>query len=70
MGLPNKDEVQGKANQAKGAIKETIGRAVGDSDLESEGAAERTSGHIQEGTGKARRKVGDAISDVGNTVRR
>ena len=28
MGLPNKDEVEGKFDQAKGAVKENVGRAV------------------------------------------
>lgn len=70
MGLPNKDEVKGKVNQAKGAIKQEVGRAVGDSELEAEGAVERVGGHLQEDAGRARRKVVDAISDVGDAVRR
>jgi len=70
MGLPNKDEVQGKVDQAKGAVKENIGRAVGDRDLETEGAADRAGGNVQEGFGTARRKVGEAIKDVGDAIKR
>ncbi len=33
MSLPNKDEVEGKLDQAKGAIKETVGNAVGNKDI-------------------------------------
>ena len=28
MGLPNRDEIEGKFDQAKGKTKETVGRAV------------------------------------------
>ncbi len=70
MGLPNRDELEGKFDQAKGATKETVGRALDDRDLEAEGDAERTGGEVQEGLGKARRKVGEAIEDIGESVRK
>lgn len=69
MGLPNKDEIEGKFDQAKGAVKENVGRAVDDDEMESEGAADRAGGKIQEGFGTAKRKVGDAISDIGDKIR-
>jgi uncharacterized protein YjbJ (UPF0337 family) len=65
MGLPNKDEVEGKFDQAKGAVKENVGRAVDDREMESEGAADRAGGNIQEGYGTAKRKVGEAVEDIG-----
>lgn len=70
MGLPNKDEVEGKFDQAKGAVKENIGRATGDRNLEDRGAADRAGGKVQEGFGTAKRKVGDAIKDVGDSIRK
>ncbi len=70
MSTPNRDEVEGKFDQAKGAVKENIGRATGDADTEAEGAAERDSGHVQEGFGKAKRKVGEAIEDIGDAIKR
>jgi uncharacterized protein YjbJ (UPF0337 family) len=70
MGLPNKDEVQGKWDQAKGAVKENVGRAIDDKEMESEGAADRASGNVQEGFGTARRKVGEAIEDVGDAIKK
>lgn len=70
MGLPNRDELKGKLDQAKGAAKETVGRAVNDRDLEDEGHADKTGGKVQEGFGKARRKVGEAIEDIGEAVRK
>jgi uncharacterized protein YjbJ (UPF0337 family) len=68
MGLPNKDELKGKAEQAKGSIKETVGHAIGNRDLEEEGARDKVQGQTNETVGKVRRKVGDAISDVGKAI--
>lgn len=70
MGLPNKDEVEGKWDQAKGAVKENVGRAIDDRDLEAEGQADRASGNVQEGYGTARRKVGEAVEDIGEAIKR
>ena len=68
MGLPNKDEVEGKWDQAKGKTKETIGRAIDDEELEAEGGADRVKGNVKEGVGTARRKIGEAIEDVGDAI--
>ncbi len=54
----------------KGSVKETIGGATGDRDLEAEGQADRASGNVQEGFGEAKRKVGDAIKSVGDAIRK
>jgi len=70
MGLPNRDELEGKFDQAKGKTKETVGRAIDDRDLENEGTADRAGGKVQEGFGKARRKVGEAIEDLGDAIER
>jgi uncharacterized protein YjbJ (UPF0337 family) len=70
MALPNKDELEGKFDQAKGAAKETVGRALNDRHLEDEGNADRTGGKIQEGFGTAKRKVGEAIEDIGESIRK
>ena len=68
MGLLNDDEIEGKFDQAKGAVKDKVGEATGDRDLEAEGEADRASGNIQEGFGTARRKVGEAIEDIGDKI--
>ena len=70
MGLPNRDELEGKFDKAKGKTKETIGRTLNDRDLEHEGQAEHTGGQVKEGFGKARRKVGEAIEDIGDDIKR
>jgi uncharacterized protein YjbJ (UPF0337 family) len=64
----NKDEVKGKIDQTVGTVKQAIGRNAGDPVLEEEGADQRAAGDVQHGVGKVRRKVGEAISDVGRKL--
>jgi len=66
----NRDEIEGKARNIKGAIKETAGRATKNPRLESEGADERESGAVQEEAGRVRRKVGEAVEDLGKKIKR
>lgn len=70
MGLPNKDEMEGKLDRAKGNIKQGAGRLINDPDLENEGELDEAGGKIKEGAGKVRRKVGEAIEDVGDKIAR
>ena len=70
MGIPNKDEVKGKFREAKGTVKEKVGRAVNDPEMIQDAQNEKSAGRAQETVGKARRKVGDAIKDVGDAIRK
>lgn len=70
MGLPNRDEVEGKFDRAKGTVKENVGRALNDRDMEAEGTADRASGNVQEGFGTAKRKVGEAVEDIGDAIKK
>ncbi|HUE81914.1 MAG TPA: CsbD family protein [Pyrinomonadaceae bacterium] len=70
MGLPNRDELEGKFDKTKGSAKETAGRVLDDRELESEGQADRAEGNIKEGFGKARRKVGETVEDIGESIRK
>jgi uncharacterized protein YjbJ (UPF0337 family) len=64
----NKDEVEGKADQAKGKIKQAVGDLKDDEQLRNEGAADEASGDVQEAFGKGRRKVGEAVKDLGKKI--
>jgi uncharacterized protein YjbJ (UPF0337 family) len=55
----NKDRVAGAAKEAKGKVKQKIGKAAGDSKTEAEGAAERTEGKARNTLGKVKSKVRD-----------
>ena len=62
------DEIKGKGKQVKGAVKEKLGKWTGDRNLEDSGTAERAEGDVQEGFGKAKRKVGEAVEDLGEKI--
>lgn len=66
--MNNSDEFEGKGKQIKGKIKDKVGEITGDRDLEAEGEAEHIEGDVQEGFGTARRKVGNVIEDVGESI--
>lgn len=62
------DEVKGKGKQVTGAVKEELGKLVGNRDLEETGNQERFEGKVQEKVGKVKRKVGEAIEDLGDRI--
>jgi uncharacterized protein YjbJ (UPF0337 family) len=64
----NENEVKGNLDKASGTVKENVGRALGDPILESEGADQRAGGNVEAGFGKARRKVGEAVKDLGDKL--
>jgi uncharacterized protein YjbJ (UPF0337 family) len=45
--IMDKDRIVGSGKQIKGAVKQTVGKAVGDAKLESEGKADRIEGKVQ-----------------------
>jgi len=47
----DKDRVVGSAKQVKGAVKQAVGKAVGDTKLESEGKADKREGKVQNAIG-------------------
>lgn len=68
MSTPNRDEVEGKFDQAKGTIKDKAGEVLGDRQMEAEGEAEHAKGETQETWGKVKRSVGDAVDAVGDAI--
>jgi uncharacterized protein YjbJ (UPF0337 family) len=53
-----RDKAEGKMHQAKGKVKEVIGRAVNNPDMEAEGNVEKLGGVVQEKVGDVKRSVG------------
>jgi len=66
----NKDELKGKAESLKGRVKQGTGDLTDDDRLRSQGTADEVAGEIQEGSGKARRKGGQAIKNAGDKLKR
>ena len=65
----NKDELDGKMDRLKGEVKQKVGDLTDDKRLHDEGVADEAAGRVEEGYGKARRKVGDALHDVAHKIK-
>jgi uncharacterized protein YjbJ (UPF0337 family) len=66
----NRDELKGKGEQLKGKVKQGVGHLTDDERLHDEGAVDEAAGDIQEGYGRARRKVGEALDDIADDIKR
>jgi uncharacterized protein YjbJ (UPF0337 family) len=66
----NRDEFQGKNDKLKGKIKQAAGDLTDDERLHDEGVADEAAGKVEEGFGRGRRKVGEALEDLGDTLKR
>jgi uncharacterized protein YjbJ (UPF0337 family) len=58
MKSSTQDKAEGKMHQVKGKIKETVGKLVGNKDLEAEGKGENLGGEVQEKVGDVKKVVG------------
>jgi uncharacterized protein YjbJ (UPF0337 family) len=56
----HRDEIKGAAKDAKGSMKEAVGKATGDEQLQADGTADRVEGKVQKGVGALK----DAARDV------
>jgi uncharacterized protein YjbJ (UPF0337 family) len=66
----NKDEMKGKADEVKGRVKGAAGELTDNDDLKDEGAVDEMKGSARDEAGKARRKVGNALDDLGDRIKR
>ena len=63
-------ETGGRVKKAKGKVREAVGIITGDRKMEQEGSLQRAEGAVEEGLGKARRKVGEVLTNLGNVIKR
>ena len=66
----NRDELDGKKEQLKGKMKQAAGDLTDNDRLHDEGVADEAAGDVKEGFGRGRRKVGEAIEDLGDSIKR
>ncbi len=59
----NKDRIEGSAEEAKGKIKETVGKATADAKLQGEGKAEQVAGKTQNAIGGLKDAAKEALED-------
>lgn len=59
--MMDKNRMEGALDQAKGAVKETLGKVTGDSKLQAEGAADKVAGKAKSAVGETKDTVRDAL---------
>jgi uncharacterized protein YjbJ (UPF0337 family) len=57
----NKDQVQGRATEAKGNVKEAAGKLVGNQKLQGEGLVDQAKGKTQAGYGDVKEQVKKSV---------
>ena len=57
----DKDRIAGSAKKIKGSVKETIGKATGDTKLQADGKADKMEGKVQNAIGGVKDAVRDAL---------
>ena len=57
----DKDRIEGAAHRVKGALKEAVGKVIGDVKTQAEGAAEKTAGKAQNAVGGAKDAIRDSL---------
>lgn len=53
----SKETVEGAAQKGVGAVKQAVGKAIGDEKLQAEGSADKFKGTVKEAFGKAKDAV-------------
>ena len=66
----NKDELEGKARAVKGKVKQGLGDLTDNERLKDEGVADEAAGDVQDTIGHGRRKIGEAIEDIGEKLKK
>lgn len=59
----DKDRIAGAAKQAKGAVKEAVGKVVGDDKLVAEGKRDKVEGKVQNAVGGLKDTVRDVLKE-------
>ncbi|MCM2330346.1 MAG: CsbD family protein, partial [Pseudomonas sagittaria] len=58
----NKDQTQGRIEEAKGKVKEVVGKVVGNEELEQEGKIQKIGGKVQA-------QLGDLKDDIKKVIK-
>jgi uncharacterized protein YjbJ (UPF0337 family) len=57
----HKDQVEGAGKQARGAIKDAVGKATGDDKLRADGKLDKAEGKVQSKVGELKEAARDAL---------
>jgi uncharacterized protein YjbJ (UPF0337 family) len=64
------DKIKGYANEAAGNVKQGIGKAIGNEQMQVEGAAQELKGEAQVAVGKTKAAVKDGANKVADEINR
>ncbi len=62
------DKIKGVANEAMGNIKQALGKATGDTEMQADGILQERKGEAQQALGRAKDAVKDAVDSVKKAV--
>jgi len=60
----DKKNIEGGLDRIKGRVKETVGVATGDRDLEGEGKLDQVKGKVKDAAGNVREGIKNALDDL------
>jgi len=66
----NKNERDGKVDEAKGKVKQAVGDLTGNDRLKAEGQVDEAVGKAKGVIGGAQKVVGEAVANAGKSVKR
>lgn len=64
----NKNQVSGRVEEAKGAVKEVVGKVLGNDRLEVEGKVQKNVGKVEKNVGDAREHVKDKAKEAADKL--
>jgi uncharacterized protein YjbJ (UPF0337 family) len=57
----DKQHVKGAADKAKGAVKDAVGKIIGDKEMQAEGKLDKAKGNIRQAVGDVKDAARDAV---------
>jgi uncharacterized protein YjbJ (UPF0337 family) len=58
----DKDQIRGAVDQAKGTVKEAVGKTIGDKKIETEGVVDKLTGKVESAVGGAKETLRDVVN--------
>jgi uncharacterized protein YjbJ (UPF0337 family) len=62
--MGNDEQLEGKLEQARGTVKENVGDAIGNEQMEYEGKWDQAKGNVREGVGDVKEGLDEATEDL------
>lgn len=56
------DKLKGAVDQTKGAIKEAVGKTIGDKKMQAEGSVDKLTGKLESAVGDAKETLRDVVN--------